>query len=334
MPRTPAHFKVRVSIANHQKMASVYDDDALLAMWTRAGIECVKRFADRTSDSCLLSKRDLMSVAATTPWVNAQRKLRRLVAASTLRLRCGCATGPLRGRCECAAITLTFPNFARKHGFAGANGSLSGAYADADADADARRPKRGEPEAPAVRKQEPEYPHSSGVSNKAPPIVAQDQGTNRPKKRGVRNPTEVVDETSPPKPRLPSFDKPSEQAQAVFDQLIYAIGERLPGHSVPDVDTDRWRRWCHHLDLLHQIGEPGGQEGFSWEDIAAVVRWLPTHERPDFAWGLVIRSASNLRKHFSRLMAEMKQKGRGTTQGGWHAAGQAIHRQIEGGDHG
>lgn len=142
------------------------------------------------------------------------------------------------------------------------------------------------------------------VSNKAPPIVA--QGT---------------------------LANPSPDARAAVDQLLLSIDLKLPGQAVPEEGDDRWRRWCHEIDLLYEIGEPGGDQPFSWEDIHAVLRWLPTHQNDDFAWGLVIRSASKLRKHFSRLLAESKRVKRPPVrQGGWHQAGQAVHREIEGGD--
>lgn len=122
MPRRPPHFKVFASAANHRKMRGVWDDDAVLAMWVRAGVLALQRFADRTSDSCLVSRRDLLVVAGTEPWVNAQRKLRRLVAATPLRVRCDCAASPLEGRCDCAGLWLDFPNFAEKQGFGSGNG--------------------------------------------------------------------------------------------------------------------------------------------------------------------------------------------------------------------
>ena len=299
MPRTPPHFKARVTIQNHRKLQGVYEDDALLAMWLRCGIECVKRFADRTSDSCLISKRDLLSVAGTQPWANAQRKLRRLVGRTPLRLRCGCAGGPLGPRCGCAAVTLEFPNFAKKHMFKGGNGTLSGDYTDTDTDTDVREDTERDSGVDQDSSQE-------AVSNKETTVVA--QGT-------LANPT--------------------PDARASVDQLLLSIDLKLPGQAVPEEGDDRWHRWCHEIDLLHTIGEPGGDQPFSWEDIHAVLRWLPTHQNDDFSWGLVIRSASKLRKHFSRLLAESKRvKRQPERQGGWHAAGQAIHRQIEGGDHG
>lgn len=114
MPRRPPHFKVFASIQNHRKMVGVYDDDALLAMYVRAGIMAIERYADRTHDSFLVSRRDLMRVAATQPWANAQKKLHRLVAATPLRVRCECAASPLGGRCECSGVWLDFPNLAKK----------------------------------------------------------------------------------------------------------------------------------------------------------------------------------------------------------------------------
>ena len=47
MPRRPPHFKVFASIQNHRHTLGLFDDDALLAMYVRAGILAIERYADR-----------------------------------------------------------------------------------------------------------------------------------------------------------------------------------------------------------------------------------------------------------------------------------------------
>lgn len=103
VPRRPPHFKVFTSIQNHHKTLGVFDDDALLAMYVRAGILAVERFADQTGDSFLVSTKDLERLAGCRGVANAERKLGRLGAESPLTV----------GR-EGAGWRLTFPNFAKK----------------------------------------------------------------------------------------------------------------------------------------------------------------------------------------------------------------------------
>jgi hypothetical protein len=147
MPRRPPHFKIFTTVRSDSKLRGLWGSDSLLAMYVRAGILCVERFADRTQDSCLVNRHDLMDVAATQPMANAIKKLRSLVAATPLRLRCEClntgrdvtdpaakalggrcdpAAIPLGPRCDCAGIWLDFPNFAKWQGFKHENGEETG----------------------------------------------------------------------------------------------------------------------------------------------------------------------------------------------------------------
>jgi hypothetical protein len=121
--------------------------------------------------------------------------------------------------------------------------------------------------------------------------------------------------------------RPSPEAEAAFDLLTWAIGESMPGASIPEAGTERWRSWHQELDRLHTLGERGGKQGFSWEQIMAVIQWLPSHSSNDFRWGLVIRSASKLRDHFARLLAEAQARPgkRGET---WRSVGKKLHEEI------
>lgn len=314
MPRRPPHFKAFVSAKNHRKLPGIAADDAVLAMWLRAGWMCIERFADRTQDTILVTQTDLGWIANTAPWVNVQKKLRRLVADTPLRVRCDCAASPLRGRCDCAAMSLEFPNFAEKHGFKGANGTETGPHADADADADRKRGTEGGP----IDRE----PHAQGSRASIPP------DPSRPPSPGGTHTQRAV-EVPPGRATPRGSSTPTPEAEAAFDLLLWAIEESMPGASIPEPGSPRWKRWCQELDRLHSIGEPGTEPpGWSWSDIGGVLRWLPTHVRGDFRWGLVIRSASNLRKHFARLLAEAKSASKPTRSGGWRAAAQSVHKSI------
>ena len=106
MAYRPKHFKIHTSIQNHRKTIGVFDDDSLLAMYVRAGILAIERFADRTDDSFLVGPRDLERLAGCRGVANARRKLGRLEATSPLTV---CQEG--------AGYRLTIPNLKRKQGF-------------------------------------------------------------------------------------------------------------------------------------------------------------------------------------------------------------------------
>jgi hypothetical protein len=81
--------------------------------------------------------------------------------------------------------------------------------------------------------------------------------------------------------------------------LRTSIADSVPGER--ELSPAQVLRWGTELDRLHRI------DGWSWEQIDAVIMWLPSHDRGEFRWGLVIRSARKLRQHFPRLHAEMTQ---------------------------
>ncbi len=138
MPRVKTHFKVHASIQNHRKMPGVYADDALLAMYVRAGMLAVERYASRTSDSFLLSAGDLCQIAQTQPIPNALRKLARLA-----REPSGDGAGsPLRVSRSGAWYRLDFPNLKSKQGFGVKNGGRRENPSDSDSDSDSDSTKR------------------------------------------------------------------------------------------------------------------------------------------------------------------------------------------------
>ncbi len=123
-----------MSAQNHSRLPGLWDDDALLAMWVRAGVLALEKYADRTGDRCYLTDADLMKIAAAQPVVNALKKLARLVRATPINITCRCGhldyarllpdsarigAGllPDSGRIvcrRCSGWILTFPNLAKK----------------------------------------------------------------------------------------------------------------------------------------------------------------------------------------------------------------------------
>ena len=98
---------------------------------------------------------------------------------------------------------------------------------------------------------------------------------------------------------------PPQEALDRVESLSRAISESVPGQSVPTTDR-AVALWAVHLDRLNRLGAKGGDQGFAWGEIDAVIEWLPTHDRPGFRWGLVVLSARKFRDHFPRMLAELR----------------------------
>jgi hypothetical protein len=315
VPRRPPHFKIFTSIQNHRHLEGVYEDDALLAMYVRAGIMAVERFADRTSDSFLLSSTDLCRLAGLDHGVaNARKKLGRLEAASRL----GLSRDGARWR-------LTFPNFAKKHGFKGGNGSLTGEFTASASASVSEGLEEEEKRPPATAKPGSSEPDREPHGGKDDHVT--DAMSLRLPPEGTPTPGAVDSPRRRAAPR--GRYQPSPEAEAALDLLTWAIDQSMPGASVPEPGTGCYQRWCQELDRLHSLGEKGGSQGFAWEEIMGVIRWLPGHGRGDFRWGLVVRSAAKLRQHFARLLAECRNVvATPTRSGGWRQAAQEVHQRV------
>lgn len=85
MPRNqPPHFKVRTSIANHEKMKQVWADNDLLALWLRLGVHAIEVYADRTSDVFLVQDKQLPALTGCGRPDIARTWLRRLADVSPI----------------------------------------------------------------------------------------------------------------------------------------------------------------------------------------------------------------------------------------------------------
>lgn len=114
MPRVPPHFKVRTSLMNHPKMVEVARDNDLLALYVRLGTMAIERFADRTDDSFVLHKAELLWATGRERASTARALLHRL-----------CASSPIDAVERAGAFTIHIPNLAEKQGFAKRNGDRS-----------------------------------------------------------------------------------------------------------------------------------------------------------------------------------------------------------------
>jgi len=115
MPRSKPHFKAHTTIKAHRKMAAVYGDNDLLALWLRLGVEAIERYADRTGDSFLIHERELASLAGTKRRDSAEKLLLNLVK-----------TSPILAQKSGETWRIRWPNFQRKQGFGQKNGVETG----------------------------------------------------------------------------------------------------------------------------------------------------------------------------------------------------------------
>lgn len=105
----------------------------------------------------------------------------------------------------------------------------------------------------------------------------------------------------------PPESAPAEAHERV-EKLRAAINVSVQGQVLGFTAKQR-ADWARELDLLHRRGLPGGHlgDGYTWEQIDEVIAWLPTHRGSgDFAWGRVVLSPAKLRKHFPKLLADMR----------------------------
>ena len=282
MPRTPPHFKIRTTIANHESMVGVFEDDALFAMWVRAGIAAVERYADRTGDRFLVNRLDLMRIAATQPYANAKRKLRRLVAATPLRLRCECAGGPLEGRCECGAIWLEFPNFAKKQGFRSRNGTETEVSTTTTSSTTSLR-ERAAPPAPRMLKVHPR-PSAEPAARKRSPLVnllAREDGSAEEKRAWLAKELPLIEQLAE---REYPADARRRRAE-VRSRVIRHWRQHLKGLGVPaaaesrlmSVETQRRSRAADRAMALRRLYDRGLIRA---PDEAAFRDW-EAHGRPE-----------------------------------------------------
>jgi hypothetical protein len=124
MPRTPPHFKVRCTVANHEKMAAVYADNDLFALWVRLGIKAVERFADRNGGTFIVHDSELDALTGKGRADVARRLLEHLADVS-----------PISAQPSGYIWRITIPNFAEKQGFRKKNGSVMEVSASASASA-------------------------------------------------------------------------------------------------------------------------------------------------------------------------------------------------------
>lgn len=115
MPRVTPHFKVHTSAMNHRKLASVWSDNRLLAIWVRLGVLGIERYADRTGDVFLVSDRELPAVTGCGRPDVARTWLSHLADVS-----------PISVERDGDVWRITFPNFSKKQGFKQKNGAGKG----------------------------------------------------------------------------------------------------------------------------------------------------------------------------------------------------------------
>lgn len=124
MPRGKPHFKVRLSVKNHDDLPAVYSSNDLFALWVRLGMAAIERFADRTGDRFIVPDRELMMLTGKGRLDVARTSLSRLADVS-----------PISAERDGDVWRIHFPNLAQKQGFRPRNGTVTGPPATATATA-------------------------------------------------------------------------------------------------------------------------------------------------------------------------------------------------------
>jgi hypothetical protein len=78
VPRVKPHAKIQVNLRNHRKTAAIFEDNDLLASYTRALLLAVQRYADKTNDSFIASNSDIAIITAASNNGAGIRRMRRL----------------------------------------------------------------------------------------------------------------------------------------------------------------------------------------------------------------------------------------------------------------
>ncbi len=106
MARVRPHFKLHVSVRYHPKLAAVYADNDLYALWCRLGPLAIERYAARTGEQFTVHDRELLALTGKGRADVARKSLERLADVS-----------PMSAERYGDHWRITWPNFLRKQGF-------------------------------------------------------------------------------------------------------------------------------------------------------------------------------------------------------------------------
>lgn len=278
--RLRPHAKVHLTIRHHPSYVEVFSDPELRGIVVGLWVVAVEHQAARTDDTVTLSDGDLR-------WITGREQRRHaLCALRAACLRMGYATST-----HAAHVVVKVRNLQRKQGLAP---QLRGG--------DSATPSASELRVTStdITPSTPQTPRSDG------PLFEPDPKPNG----GGSSPDLQPARGGPPAPPEPD----EVAAFEAVDLLRSAIVESIPGQRTPKPESTGERAWVKALRQLRKDGarvsvpaRSGAFDGgWDWPEILDVIRWLPTHERGEFRWGKVVLSAAALRKHFPRLLDEMR----------------------------
>ncbi len=106
-------------------------------------------------------------------------------------------------------------------------------------------------------------------------------------------------------------DSGEEESQTNFEPEVVDLVKLLSGfitrnnprQPVPEesLDNKRYKTWLVEIDRLHRIGPPGGNKGYSYQEIRDLIIW----SQSDSFWLSNILSATKLRKQAPKLEIQM-----------------------------
>jgi len=277
--RLRPHAKVHLTIRHHPSYAGIFADPEMRGMVVGLWVIAVEYQAARTDDLVTLTDADLQ-------WITGRTQRRH--ALSSMRALCELMSYSMSEHPRHVVVHVR--NLQRKQGLTPrlrCGTSATPSASDSDSDSEYR-----------VRKKPPPLRGVGGV-------VVKDEAPGRPpdpQPTGGDLPLDL----QPARGEKSAPDDPDEIAAfEAFDHLTSAIVQSIPGQRTPKPGSAGERAWAAVLRKLADDGQSANPRGWGWEQIFAVIRWLPTHERRDFRWGKVVLSPASLRKHFPRLLDEM-----------------------------
>lgn len=102
------------------------------------------------------------------------------------------------------------------------------------------------------------------------------------------------------------FEKLPKEAVELSLHLIDKINQNFDRQPTPDKTIDDRNRkllkWCREMDRLNRIGPPGGNKGFTWEEIRKILDWSQDHG----FWKGNILSATKLREKVMTIIGQMQ----------------------------
>lgn len=133
--------------------------------------------------------------------------------------------------------------------------------------------------------------------------VEEQQRNNKKKVKNVKNEKEKENTScsdSDPNDEI-KFDTDSKPYKVAM-KLKKLIKEKNNRQPVPDDNPEDMEKWSTSMDRANRLGPPGGNKGYSWEEIDRLIEWC----QQDEFWSGNILSAPKFREKIVKLENKME----------------------------